>query len=206
MSKDKEIDVEAIEAKLQRVKVKSDNPHAKAYGDKLSELLNSKVSARDNFINWLTGLATGSMFLAFSNVAAAPDNVRLVLFFSGLVSFLCILSAMAFKVLLEVRFSALELEVSLLKNIWEGHDIRSQLNEMMTSGKEVSDEDRQKFLRNMDESLNYLDEGYLERTKKPINRKSRFLSFSYWQTLVLFVAGAGLMASYYVLLLSCSRT
>src|SRR5438445_8479373 len=134
MSKDKNIDVAELEAKRQRVKAKSDNPTSKAYGDKLAELLNSRATARDNFVNWITGLATGTMFLAFSNVGSAPTDLRTVLLLSGVSSFVCVLSAMAFKILLEVRFSALELEVSLLKNIWQGHDIRSQLEQLVKDG------------------------------------------------------------------------
>lgn len=198
VSKEKEIDIDALEAKRQRVKAKSENPVSKEYGEKLAELLSSKANARDNFVNWITGLATGSMFLAFSNVASAPNHVRVVLLFSGLASFLCIISAMAFKILLEVRFSALELEVSLLKNIWEGHDIRTQLQEMMQSGKEITGDDKQKLLRNMNESLNYLEEDHLKKLKKPINFKSKLWVYSYWQTLALFVTGISLMAFHYV--------
>jgi len=198
VSKQKNIDVEELEAKRQRVKARSSNPTSKEYGDKLAELLNSKASARDNFVNWITGLATGSMFLAFSNVSSAPNDVRILLLLSGLSAFICVLSAMAFKILLDVRFSALELEVSLLKNIWEGHDIRSQLQELMKSGKEVTEDEQQKLLQNMDESLNYLDENHLKALKRPINLKSRLLVWSYWQTLAFFVAGITLMAVYYV--------
>lgn len=201
MSKNKEIDIEALEAKWQRVQTKIENPHSKRYGEKLTELLNSKVNARDNFVNWITGLATGSMFLAFSNVVSAPDNIQVVLLFSGIASFFSIISAMVFKILLEVRFSALELEVSLLKNFFEGHDIQTQLEKMVKSGKEVTEKDKQRFLQNMDESLNYLDESHLEKLKKPIKLKSKFLVYSYWQTLGLFVTGISLMALYYVLLI-----
>jgi len=197
MSKDKNIDVAELEAKRQRVKAKSDNPTSKAYGDKLTELLNSRATARDNFVNWITGLATGAMFLAFSNIGSAPADLRAVLLLSGISSFVCVLSAMAFKILLEVRFSALELEVSLLKNIWQGHDIRSQLEQLMKNGKQVTEEEKQKLLLNMDESLNYLDENYLQQLKKPINLKSKLWVWSYWQTLIFFVAGIVVMAFYY---------
>ncbi len=198
MSRDKNIDVDELEAKRQRVIAKSNNPTSKEYGDKLAELLNSKASARDNFVNWITGLATGSMFLAFSTIGSATTDLRVVLLLAGLSSFLCVLSAMAFKILLDVRFSALELEVSLLKNIWEGHDIRSQLEELMKSGKEVTDNEKQMLLRNLDDSLNYLDETYLKELKRPINVKSKLWFWSYWQTLAFFVAGIVLIALYYL--------
>jgi hypothetical protein len=197
MAKHKKIDVVELEAKRQRVKAKSDNPTSKAYGDKLAELLSSRATARDNFVNWITGLATGSMFLAFSNVGSAPTDLRALLLLSGLSSLVCVLSAMAFKILLEVRFSALELEVSLLKNIWEGHDIRWQLEQLVKNGKEVTEDAKQKLLRNMDESLNYLDENYLRELKKPINFKSKLWIWSYWQTLAFFVGGIVVMALYY---------
>lgn len=198
MSQQTEIDIEDLEEKRKRVKAKSDNPHSKEYGDKLAELLNSRAIARDNFINWITGLATGSMFLAFSGISAEANSLQGYLVFSGIASFFCIASAMAFKILLEVRFSALELEVSLLKSIWQGHDIRTQLEEMVKEGKEITEEDKQKFLRNINESLDYLDEAHLEELKKPINRKSRIWVYSYWQTLALFILGTGIMAYYYV--------
>lgn len=203
MTNENKIDIDALEKKRLRVKAKSENPTNSQYGDKLAELLNSRATARDNFVNWIAGLATGAMLLAFSNLASAPNEFKTILLYSGLASFLCIFSAIAFKILLEVRFSALELEVALLKNIWEGHDIRTQLNEMMQSGKEITEEMKQRLLRNMDESLDYLDESNLERLKKPINLKLRLWTYSYWQTLGLFVVGTGLMASYFVKLTLC---
>jgi len=197
MPKQKDIDIAELEAKRLRVKAKSDNPTSKAYGDKLAELLNSQATARDNFMNWITGLATGAMFLAFSNVSSAPADLRALLLVSGLSSFVCVLSAMAFKIFLEVRFSALELEVSLLKNIWQGHDIRSELEQLMKSGKEVTEDEKQKLLRNMDDSFNYLDDNYLRTLKRPINLKSKLWVWSYWQALAFFVVGIVAMALYY---------
>ncbi len=197
MSRPRNIDVAELEAKLQRMNAKSDNPTGKAYGDKLTELLNSRATARENFVNWITGLATAAMFLAFSNVASAPFNLRALLLFSGISSFLCILSAMAFQIFLEVRFASLELEVSLLKNIWEGHNIRSRLQQLMHSRRDVSEGEKQALLRNMADSLNYLDENRLKELKRPINFKTKLWIWSYWQTLVFFVTGVVLMALYY---------
>lgn len=198
MSKEKNINIDELEAKRQRVVAKSANPKSKEYGDKLGELLNAKATARDNYVNWVTGLASGSMFLAFSNIGSAPTELRIFLLLSAFSSFLSVLSAMAFKILLDVRFSALELEVSLLKNIWQGHDIRTELEELMKSGKEITESEKQKFLRNMDESLNYLDESYLKKLKRPINIKTTFWIWSYWQTLAFFVAGIVLIVLYFV--------
>lgn len=138
------------------------------------------------------------MFLAFSNVSSASLNDNLFLLLSGITSFLCILSALTFKILLEVRFSALELEVSLLKNIWEGHDIRAELELLTQHGEDVTEEHEQRLLRNLDESLNYLDESYLEKLKRPINLKSKLWVWSYWVTLGLFLAALSLMVSYYL--------
>ena len=198
MASEKKINIDELEANRQRVIAKSNNPKSKEYGDKLAELLNAKATACDNFVNWITGLATGAMFLAFSSIDSATTGLRIVLLLSGLSSFLCVLSAMAFKILLDVRFSALELEVSLLKNIWQGHDIRSELEALVKSGKDVTEDQKQKLLRNMDDSLNYLDENYLQKLKEPINFKSKLWVWSYWQTLALFLAGVVLMAGYYV--------
>lgn len=198
MSIENEINIDELEAKRQRVIAKSSNPKSKEYGDKLAEFLNAKATARDNFVNWITGLATGSMYLAFSNIATAATDLRIVLLLSGLSSFLCVLSAMAFKILLDVRFSAMELEVSLLKNLWQGHDIRSELEALVKGGKEVTEVQRQKLLRNMDDSLNYLDDNYLEKLKRPINFKSKLWVWSYWQTVAFFVVGVVLMALYYL--------
>lgn len=198
LSKNRTIDVKELEAKIQRVRKKSDNPTARQYADKLSELLDSKATARDNFVNWITGLATGSMFLAFSNASSALPDDNLILLLSGTTSFLCIISALAFKILLEVRFSALELEVSLLKNIWEGHDIRAELAPLMQEGEDIPEEQKQRFLQNLDQSLNYLDENHLKELKRPINIKSKLWVWSYWLTLGLFLAALSLMVLYYV--------
>lgn len=203
MAKDEKVDVEALEKKRKKIKPITENPHIKEYGEKLSELLNLRADAMDNFVNWVTGLATGSMFLAFSNFASTPDNIRVVLLWSGIVSFLCIASAMSFKILLRVRFSNLELEVSILKNLWESHEIQTQLKEKTTRGEKITEKDTQKLLRNQEQSLNYLDEDYIERLKKPILLKSQRFIFSYWLTLALFFIGIILMASYYVLPFCC---
>jgi len=85
-----------------------------------------------------------------------------------------------------------------LKNIWEGHDIRTELAQIAQSGREVTEEQKQRLLQNLDESLNYLDESYLEKLKKPINIKSKRWEWSYWITLVLFLLALGLMATYHV--------
>lgn len=63
MPKSKPIDIEALEKKRQKIKSLIENPHSREYRDKLAELLNAKINARDNFVNWITGLATGSMYL-----------------------------------------------------------------------------------------------------------------------------------------------
>jgi hypothetical protein len=195
---EKNINEKELEEKLKRVKEKSSNPTAKEYGNRLAELLDAKASGRNDFVNWITGLATGSMFLAFSGTSSAAAEYQCLLLSSGVASLLCIISALAFKMLLEVRFSAMELEVSMLKNIWEGHDIKTELAQLAQSGREVTEEQKQRLLRNLDESLNYLDESYLEKLKKPINIKSKLWEWSYWITLVLFLLALSLMATYHV--------
>jgi hypothetical protein len=188
------IDFKDVDAKLQKIKIKIENPHNKLYREKLGELLNTKTNARDNFINWITGLATGSILFAFSNGLSPSGNLRGALFLSAAAFFFCIVSAMIFKIFLEVRFSTLEIEVSLVKTMYEGYDIRTQLKEMNQSGEDISEEDKQRLLENMKETLNYLDEDRIEKLKRPINIKSKLLTYFYWQTLTLFFFGITLMA------------
>lgn len=205
----KQIDIDTLERKRLRIikrlgEGENENPTNNQYADKLDELLNSRATARDNFVNWVAGLATGVMSVAFSSLASAPISLKTILLCSGLASFSCIILAMVFKILLEVRFAALELEVSLLKTLWEGHDIRTQFNEMEQSGKENIEEIKQKLLHNMSDSLDYLDESYIKKLKKPIDLKSKLWVYSYWLTLGLFVMGVGLMAFYFVRLVLCN--
>ncbi|MHA2219782.1 MAG: hypothetical protein ACXACY_28080 [Candidatus Hodarchaeales archaeon] len=191
--------IEEVEEKRKKIKNKTNNPHNQQYLLKLKELLYSKADSRDRFINWITGLTTGSILLIFSNISSAEDNIKNYLIFSGIILFSTIVSMILFKILSEVRYRSLELEINLLKNLWEGHDIRSELEEKLKGGMAVEDEDKLKFLQNQLDSLKFLDDNYLEKLKKPINIESSLCTTFYWLTIVLFFIGIIFMAIYFLL-------
>lgn len=115
--------------------------------------------------------------------------------------FSAILSAFFFKVFLEVRYSCEELDIALLRNIWEGHDIRSGLVDLIKQGKDVSEQEKQKLYNNLEESLMYLDSDFLEKSKNPITIKSNLLVFFYGLTMFLFFVGIALMITYFILIM-----
>lgn len=198
------LEIEAVEKKRVRVLAQieteaQENPHVKEYKTKLQELFTAKVNSRDNFINWITGLATGSMFLALSNLSTTPQCGRLIFLLSAIVSFIGIIFAILFKVLLEVSFSALELEVKILKVLYDGHDLQTRFNAEMLSGRTPSEADKQKFLRNMDQSLDILDKNKFDEQAKFPKLKARLLVFFFWVAICMFTTGLFLIVLRYTL-------
>ncbi|TRZ95878.1 hypothetical protein D4R78_02265 [bacterium] len=195
-----EEDIKALEEKCKSVKQKIINPRNAEFHDKLKDLLNAKADSRDNFINWITGLTTGAIFLILNKVSPGMDDKLLQISIIGIL-FFTIISAFLFKVFLEVRYSCEELDVALLKNIWEGYDIKSRLEDLAKQGKEISEEEKQKFYKNLEDSVNYLDSDFLEKSKKPITIKSKLLVFFYGFTIFLFFVGITLMIIYFILIM-----
>ncbi|RJO63840.1 MAG: hypothetical protein C4540_06315 [Candidatus Omnitrophota bacterium] len=194
-----EEEIRAIEEKCKSIKQEIENPHNKEFHDKLKILLNAKADSRDNFINWLTGLTTGAIFFMLNKVSPIMDN-RILSISIIAILFLTILSAVLFKVFLEVRYSSEELEVAMLKNIWEGYDITKRTENLMTQGRTITDEEKEKLYKNFEESIKYIDNDFLERSKKPITIKSFLLSFFYKSSVFLFLAGITLTIVYFSLI------
>src|SRR5437879_6369425 len=111
------IDPVALEEKRQRVLKATEerdfaNPHLDEYRAKLVELMAAQTKSKDEFISWVTGLSTASMYLALTSLDSAPETVRILVLLSGLASFGGLIGAVAFKYFANVRFSGLQLEVS----------------------------------------------------------------------------------------------
>ena len=200
------LDIEAVEEKRKRVFAQIEtegltnpNPHVKEYQTKLQELLTVKSNSRDSFINWITGLATGSMFLTLSNLSSltTPQSGRLILLLSAFASFLGIIFAILFKILLEVRFSAQEVEVEILKSLYEGHDLRTRLTAESSAGRIPSEADKQKFIRNMDQQLDILDKNQFDERSKSQQLRGRLLDRFFWAAIGMFIAGLFLMVLRY---------
>lgn len=176
--KEEEIDIGELQKKLEKLKPKLDNSHNKEYHDKLNELLQSQINSRDNFINWIAGLTTGAMFFIFANISSTVNYLK-ILILAGGIFFATIISAILFKIFLEVRYGPLILEVKLLRNLWEGYDLRSELKgaKIGKSESEVDEGAKRKFLRNFSNSLNFIDPNHIEKLKRPITFKSYLLAF-----------------------------
>lgn len=196
------LEIDVIEKKRVRVLAQIEtevlvNPHVKEYNNKLQELLTSKTNSRDNFINWITGLATGSMFLALSNLSTTPQSGRLLFLLSAIASFIGIIFAIVFKILLEVRFFALELEVEILKVLYEGHDLKARLTSETSAGKIPSEADVQKFLRNIDQHLDILDKNKFDERARHPQLKGKLLDYFFWAAIGMFTTGLFLMVLRY---------
>jgi hypothetical protein len=195
-----EEEIKEIEEKCRKIKQEIENPLNREFHDKLKYLLNAKADTRDNFINWLTGLTTGAIFLILNKVSSGMDN-RILPISIIVILFLAILSAMLFKVFLEVRYSSEEFEVAMLKTIWEGYDIRKRIDDSIRQGKPISEEEKQRLYKNLKDSINYVDAGFLEKSKKPITIKSNLLSFFYNLTVFSFFIGITMMIVYFILIM-----
>jgi hypothetical protein len=122
----------ALEKKRQRILAATadqhkPNPYIGEYRAALVELLAEQTKSQDEFINWIGGLSTASMYLAFTGIESAPQNMKFVLLLSGLVSFAGVITAIAFKYFSAVRFSGLRLETTILANLARGHDINTSI-------------------------------------------------------------------------------
>jgi hypothetical protein len=192
-----EAEIKALEERCKNIRQTVANPNNTEFHDKLKNLLNAKVDSRDNFINWITGLTTGAIFLLLNKIYPGMADKELPILII-VVLFLTIFSAFLFKIFLEVRYSSEEFDVTLLKNIWEGHDIKTRLQDLAKQGKVITEEERQKFYRNLNETLSYLDSDFLARTKKPVNIKSKLLTLFYGLSIFLFLLGITLMIIYFI--------
>ncbi|MBI1882843.1 MAG: hypothetical protein HYS08_01360 [Chlamydiae bacterium] len=195
---DEKIDIAELEKKAEEIKRKCDNPHNKEYHEQLNEFLQTKLSGRDNFINWLTGLATGALFFTFNKLSNDLAYVEILVLGSKLLV-LTVFSALVFKIFLEIRYVSMKLGVEILKNLWEGHNIRNQIEEIATTGnKKVDEKIKTKFLCNFRDSLRFYDEDYLEGLKRPIGVKTRLLTLFYWLTIGLFVSGIAFISTFFL--------
>lgn len=198
------MDITALEEKRKRILKQIDddaheNPQTKEYNEKLKELFSSKLVSRDNFVNWVTGLASGSLFLALSNLATTPQSIRGILLCSAIASFLGIAFAIIFKVLLEVRFFGLELEVFILKTLYDGHDLRTQMTTELNRTGVANEAAKQKFYKNMSDSLDLLDRSIVGDPSRSQHMKLQFLAFFFWASVVMFAAGITLIVMRYML-------
>lgn len=185
---------------LDKVNVEEEsNPHIATYKKKLEELISAKLNSRDNFINWITGLATGSMLFALTNLASTAQNIRYILLYSAIAFFIGIISSIFFKALLEVRFFGLELDVKILKNLYDGHDLNTRLTSEIDYKGKVSEIDKQKLYQNVNESLDFLDPTFPAKLSKSQNIKFRLLDFSFWAAILLFIIGLFLIVVRYLL-------
>ncbi len=184
-------DFRELDNKFNKLRTKISNPHSQEYSKELLSLLNAKLDARSDFVNWITGLATGAMFLSFTNLSTA---FNIWIFLSSILFLLSIIFTISFKFFAEVRFAVKESEVSVLKVIWENHNITMQLKDKIDKGEEISEDEKSIFFNIQQNIVNYLDDDYIKKLKKPILLKDKLLNLSYWSTLIVFISGISLFA------------
>jgi hypothetical protein len=197
------INLDALEKKRQRILAATadqdkPNPHLEDYRKTLIELLTVKIKSQDEFINWVTGLSTASMYLALTNLQTTHQPERFFLLISALASFAGIMTAIAFKYFSNVRFSDLELQVEINRNLAQGYDINTYITNLTNQEKPISKTDIQRFLKNMDESLSLLDPENLHAYQQPVKTKEMLMARFYRLSIILYVLGIVLLVGCYV--------
>jgi hypothetical protein len=139
------------------------------------------------------------MYLALTSLDSAPQPVRVLLLLSGLAFFGGVISTIAFKHFANVRFSDLQLEVNIHQNLFQGHDINTYITNLTNQGKPITEADKQRFLQNMDESLNLIDPDNLRTYQEPVEAKATLMLCSYELSVALFVLGIALLVGRYAL-------
>ena len=190
-------DLEAAIGKAEAIRARGENPSAKEYGDSLAKLLEDVATARDSFVNWVAGLATGTMLLTFQAIPEAGREQILFLFLSGLASFACLVFTFAFKILLEIRFAHRALEISLLRTIYEGHNIRTELEAVFGREGSVPESAELRLMKNIEDTLQYLDEDHVTALRRPIDRKERWWKAVYWLALGAFALSMAFLVLHY---------
>lgn len=198
------IDPVALEKKRQRILAATadqhkPNPYIGEYRAALVELLAEQTKSQDEFINWIGGLSTASMYLAFTGIESAPQNMKFVLLLSGLVSFAGVITAIAFKYFSAVRFSGLRLETTILANLARGHDINASIENFAKQGKPLTEAATQQLLQNMDESLDLIDPDKLQTYQEPVKAQENRMTLSYRLSIALFLMGLTLFCARFVL-------
>ncbi len=188
------IDLVALEKKRQRILAATadqhePNPYIAEYRAALVELLAEQAKSQDEFINWIGGLSTASMYLAFTGIESAPQNLKLVLLLSGLLSFAGVITAIGFKYFSAVRFSDLRLEAKIRANLARGHDINTSIKNLAKQGKPITEAATQQLLQNMDESLDLIDPDKLQTYPEPVKAQEDRMALSYRLSIALFLMG-----------------
>jgi len=176
---------------------RSDNPHLAEYREKLVELADRQVAARDAFINWLTGLSAGGMSLAFTSLEKANGFVAVVALCAGCVFLLALVAAIAFKLCLEVRDSGIQTEVCILAAMFHSHDAQQILERMIARGAQPDDKTEQRFLAAMNDQLDLLDPEQSKVHSGPTASREKWLARWYVACVGLFLLGAVLLALRY---------
>jgi len=196
---DKEITDEYIDELMKKstnLKRPSDNPYNKELHKKLNEYLQFSISSKDNFVNWITGLSTGILFFAFTKFEILNKNTEPLLIV-GLVSFSTICFAIIFKISLSSRFSIMELEIEIVKTLWEGYKLQEKLKEILNKGEKIGNELKKDYVKNQEQSLKLLDDKYMDKLRKSGRIKLKALEMSYAITVILFTASIFLLSRYF---------
>lgn len=194
---DIEKEIDELLKKIKEIDPIITNPYNQEYHKKSNELFQSILTARDNFINWITGLSTGAIFFVFTKVSSEIGNVS-CLKLAGRTLFATIICALFFKFFLEVRYGILRFDVYILGTLWEGGQLKQEVKKMLDKQGEVDKETKREFLENHREHLRLLDSKYLERFKRQGSRQIRALTLFYYLSLLTFVSGIILLATAYL--------
>ena len=198
------IDPVAIEEKRQRILAATadqhkPNPYINDYRAALMKLLAEQTKSQDEFINWIGGLSTASMYLAFTGIESAPQNMQFVLLLSGLFSFAGVITAIAFKYFSAVRFSDLRLETTILANLAQGHDINTSIENLAKQGKPITEETTQQLLQSMDKNLDLIDPDKLQTYQEPVKAQENRMALFYRLSIALFLMGLTLFCARFIL-------
>lgn len=178
------IDLEEVK----RAKARQANPHLEKYSHKLKELLQSKISLKDNFMNLIAGLSSGTLLFVAAQIKGIADNGKRILY-AELYLFFAIISVIFFKIFLNVIYDPLRLEVKLTRLFWEKYEFERAADEEKKENGEVCKKTNEKLRRNKEEREKILNPKHKEKTVKWSIVRHTFLNLFYVLAIVLFILG-----------------
>ena len=164
------------------------SPYNKEYHDKLNDLVQSEIEQKDQFINWVTGIAAVGMFFIFTEIIDLSgktwiQNTHILnfLIYTGIIFLFTLIVAAIFKWFLNVRYRDLELNVKMTGICSKGDEAMTEIK------KEMSSSEILKSLKHYKCMLDFTSPSNLQKIKCIWIIEWRGFNISYYTTLAFFV-------------------
>ncbi|NQU65511.1 MAG: hypothetical protein HQ517_14675 [SAR324 cluster bacterium] len=196
MKHKKEINIEEIVVEIERLRkdpVKP-NPFNTKYRRLLSLDYKAQWKERDNFINWITVLSTGTTVFSINTImmlykeVPVPQTLKWSLFFL----LLSIMASILFKIHWGVKYAPEKLDLTVLGHLWESKEIEIKALEREKQGGKVEKtliDELEQSIRESYELLNDNKSSLLEKLKREIDKKILYVTYLYRISLFSFLLG-----------------